>query len=1509
MVRMVDRAETQGTNFNSIRISIASPEQILNWSHGEVTKPETINYRTLRPEKDGLFCERLFGPTKDWECFCGKYKRIRYRGVICDRCGVEVTRSKVRRERMGHIRLAAPVAHIWFSKTTPSRLGLLLDLSPRNLERVLYFAQHSIVTVDEDVRLEAIELEQAKFDLELKKARRQAEARTDALKARLDGDDAPAGEESGEDAPEATDEGETEAETEDVVEETVAEVAEASEDNAGDEDDAPPPLEEPEVEMDPVVIRAEIDTVADQLATEESQLDEQLKAAIDELEDLRVHKLIAETKYRQLKESYGDVFEASMGAEAILAILKTVNLGTLRDQLVNEMHTTSGQRRKKAIKRLRVVESFRKSGNRVEDMILTVLPVLPPELRPMVQLDGGRFATSDLNDLYRRLINRNNRLKRLMTLGAPEIIIRNEKRMLQEAVDALIDNGRRGRPIQGSHNHKLKSLSDLLRGKQGRFRQNLLGKRVDYSGRSVIVVGPELKMDQCGLLKFMALELFKPFVMHRLVILGIAPNIKNAKRMVERARGEVWDILEDVIKDRPVLLNRAPTLHRLGIQAFMPVLIEGNAIQIHPLVCSAFNADFDGDQMAVHVPLSRMAVLEAKEIMLSTHNMLSPASGEPLVAPTLDMVMGCYYLTQIRETSNGAGRRFNDFDEASIAHASDLIDLHAPIHVREVRYHEGEWVETTLGRMIFNEIIPERIGFQNILMDRAALKDLTANLYRTLSNEETAEVLDGVKDLGFHYATTSGITIAINDIQVSAKKPQVLEETTELVKSFEEEFLSGLISEEERYEKTVAAWTRASDRTTEFVEEDLPNFGGIAVMAVSGAKGNISQIKQMAGMRGLMSNPKGRIIDLPIKSSFREGLTALEYFISTHGARKGLADTALRTADSGYLTRRLIDIAQEVIILEKDCGTLDSFWVVPRPEDENGKTLPERVNGRLAAVPIAHPETGEILVERNQMITMDIGQTLVDVGILKVAVRSPLNCDCRRGVCQSCYGLLAATGKLVAMGQAVGIIAAQSIGEPGTQLTMRTFHTGGIAGLDITSGLPRVEELFEARVPKGAAILADIDGVIELDTDDEGRRLRIISKEEFREDYQAPENGLILVDEGETVEPGTVLATAMPALKGRKSKAAIKKAAEDAIEAAQSGEGEAVEQVVANIGGRVEIDGGVISIVWDDMEIREHLILASSFLLVKDGDTVVAGEPLISGPLNPHDILHIRGKDDLQSYLVDQVQKVYQSQGVAIHDKHIEIILRQMLRRVQVESTGDSDFIPGQMVDKFVFQDQNAKVLAEGGEPTTAKPVFLGITRASLLTDSFLSAASFQETTRVLTQAAVSGAQDWLQGLKENVIIGRLIPARIEIPGMAELLKPQPVPEIAAVSPGGWLGSNDGQKDAPSGAFDKPAAKADAPAEPNIFTDGNDGGGEEESAAHETDSPAVAAGEEEGDTTEDAPDDKLDANEDEDLTETGELNANGLNQEGENGASPAFGEDDAEGNDKPNATTDGEGDE
>ena len=926
MVRMQDRTETQATNFNAIRISVASPEQIVNWSHGEVTKPETINYRTLRPEKDGLFCERLFGPTKDWECFCGKYKRIRYRGVVCDRCGVEVTRAKVRRERMGHIRLAAPVAHIWFAKTTPSRLGTLLDLSPRNLERVLYFAQHIITAVDDGARQQFIEEEQAKFDLDLENLQRESREKMAPMQLRLE-----------------------------------------------EREKSP---QDPEALADAAALQAELGAMLTELDLAERQLREQLENTVTELEDLHIMKLLTDSRYRQLKDRYGDLFQAGMGAEAILEILRTRDLEAIRDGLVKEMRSTSGQRRKKAIKRLRVVESFRRSGNRIEDIILTVLPVLPPELRPMVQLDGGRFATSDLNDLYRRVINRNNRLKRLMDLGAPEIIIRNEKRMLQESVDALIDNGRRGRPIQGSHNHKLKSLSDLLRGKQGRFRQNLLGKRVDYSGRSVIVVGPELKMNQCGLPKRMALELFKPFVMHKLVMLGLSPNIKSAKRMVERARPEVWDILENVIKDRPVLLNRAPTLHRLGIQAFMPVLIEGHAIQLHPLVCSAFNADFDGDQMAVHVPLSKMAVHEAKTAMLSTHNMLSPASGDPLVSPTLDMVMGCYYLTEIQPGAPGEGQRFYGVEQARSAYTDGLVDLRAQISVRNVPGCQG-WVQTSVGRLLFNEVLPPAIGFKNKVFGSGDIRDLTKELHEASGNEKTAEALDALKALGFKYATNSGTTVAINDIQISARKAEIVREATDAVAGYTNDYEFGLMDEAERYEATIRRWTEASDDIGELISGDLRQYGGIGMMAQSGAKGNIAQIKQMAGMRGLITRPtrdrSRQTIELPIRSSFREGLSSLEYFISSHGARKGLTDTALNTATSGYMTRRLVDIAQELIILEEDCGTYNASICSPRPgdldpDDPDKSTLKERILGRMAASPVISPETGEILVDRGTVI-------------------------------------------------------------------------------------------------------------------------------------------------------------------------------------------------------------------------------------------------------------------------------------------------------------------------------------------------------------------------------------------------------------------------------------------------------------------------------------------------------------------------------------------------------------
>jgi DNA-directed RNA polymerase subunit beta' len=1306
---------TQSTEFNSIRISLASPEQVLQWSYGEVLKPETINYRTLRPEKDGLFCERIFGPTKDWECYCGKYKKIRYKGVICDRCGVEVTRAKVRRERMGHIKLAAPVAHIWFAKGTPSRLGLMLDLSPRNLERVLYFAKYIITSVDEEACKQQVE--------ELTRQRDEEEQRIQQAE-----------------------------------ESAVAEMRQRFESQ---------PLkkgEDPKAGAD--AAEREIQQVQDRFEGALRRMYEETQTKIDELESLQPRQLLTENEYRERRERVGSVFAAGMGAESILELLQAINLEHLRESLGNEVRTTTGQRRKKAIKRLRVVEAFRKSENKVNWMVLTVLPVLPPELRPMVQLDGGRFATSDLNDLYRRVINRNNRLKRLLDLGAPDIIVRNEKRMLQEAVDALIDNGRHGRAISGSHNHKLKSLSDLLRGKQGRFRQNLLGKRVDYSGRSVIVVGPTLQMHQCGLPKRMALELFKPFVMNRLVLEGLAHNIKSAKRMVERVRPELWDILEDVIKTRPVLLNRAPTLHRLGIQAFQPVLVEGSAIQIHPLVCTAFNADFDGDQMAVHVPLSREAVLEARYIMLSTRNMLSPSSGEPIVSPTLDIVLGCFYLTQANPGAKGEGRRFNSKEEAHLAFDSELIDLHSEILVKEPKEKEG-WLKTTVGRIIFNEVLPPELGFRNKQMDDKELANLVADCYQALGNQGTAPVMDSLKTLGFHYATVSGTTIAITDIHVPPKKAQLMAEADMSIAELEEQFQMGLITPDERYRKTVDIWTNTSDQMTEAVRENMHNYGGVHIMSASGAKGNLAQIKQMAGMRGLMSNPKGRIIDLPIKSSFREGLTVLEYFISTHGARKGLTDTALRTADSGYLTRRLIDISQDVITLTEDCDTSAGYWVEEERDSSLTPPLERRIVGRLAAAPIAHPQTGEIIVERNQEIDEEKAKAMAEAGITSVYVRSPLTCSCPRGICRLCYGRSMATGQRVMMNEAVGIIAAQSIGEPGTQLTMRTFHTGGIAGEhDITTGLPRVEELFEARTPKGMAILSEIDGKVESEQTTEGRRLRIVSQEEFQEEYTIPAEFSPAVESGDEVEVGDTLAWP-PASEG------------DASEEAAL----APVPIVARVSGRADVYENSIILSWVETDQREYNISPSAHLVVEHGQAVKAGDPITSGPKSPQEILRIMGPDAVQRYLVAEVQAVYRTQGITINDKHLEIIVRQMLRKVRVETPGDTALLPGELVDRFTFAETNARILAEGGEPATARPELLGVTRASLNTESFLAAASFQETTRVLTEAAVSGATDLLRGLKENVIIGRLIPARLDmsVEGRRRLGFPEPGQQAAAV--------------------------------------------------------------------------------------------------------------------------------
>ncbi|MFH1003195.1 MAG: DNA-directed RNA polymerase subunit beta' [Chloroflexota bacterium] len=1264
-------------DFDAIRISLASPEQIRSWSYGEVTKPETINYRTLKPERDGLFCERIFGPTKDFECFCGKYKRIRYKGIICDKCGVEVARAKVRRERMGHIDLACAVSHVWFARGIPSRLGLLLDLSPRKLERVLYFSHYIITAVDEAARQATI------AQLEENGSQEIAE-RQSTLETR---------------------------------------VSEAEQNEATVED---------------------INDLRRDSSRGDTHLEEEVSSGVEQLKDLRPGILLTETQYYELKDKYGAVFEAGMGAEAILQILKGVNLDEMRSHLLQEIHSTSGQRRKRASRQLQIVEAFRRSGNKPEWMILTVLPVLPPDLRPMVQLDGGRFATSDLNDLYRRVINRNNRLRHLLEMGAPEIIIRNEKRMLQESVDALIGNARKGRSSSVDGNHKLRSLADMLRGKQGRFRQNLLGKRVDYSGRSVIVVGPELKLHQCGLPRRMALELFKPYVIHRLVGRELAHNIKGARRLVERAKPEVYDILEEVIKERPVLLNRAPTLHRLSIQAFEPVLIDGSAIRIHPLVCSAFNADFDGDQMAVHLPLSRAAVKEGREIMLSIHNMLLPSSGEPVVTPTLDMVLGCYYLTTLQPEANGEGSIFGSFDEAELAYDLGVVDLRAEIEVRD-QVGGGPRLKTSVGRLIFNQAIPKELGFINKIIGKSELKELVVDCHRILEDERIAEVLDNIKRLGFRYATQSGTTIAMSDIQVPEGKAKLLEEAKERVAIIDNQYHRGLITEDERYNGAVGVWMETTDRLTDIIQNTLDRYGGIYMMATSGAKGNISQIRQMAGMRGLMTNPSGKIIDFPIKSSLREGLTALEYFISTHGARKGLADTALRTSDSGYLTRRLIDVAQDVITRETDCGTADGIWITEPKKGELLPSLTERVIGRWAASRVVHPETGETIVDRDEEIDELKARAIVASGVGRVHVRSPLTCQARHGACRLCYGRDLANGRLVELDKAVGIIAAQSIGEPGTQLTLRTFHTGGVVGLDITSGLPRVEEIFEARVPKGQATVSEIDGVVEVIEGDEGAVIKVAGTETYRDEYALPAGWPVLVENGQPVDAGTVLAG--PAVEAGETTGSVALTAEN-------------EPVQARIGGTVSIEDGQLFITYDEEERREYATPLASFIRVQTGDEVKAGNQLTDGSVNPQDILRILGREAVQHYLVGEVQKVYRSQGVNINDKHIEVIARQMLTKVRIDSPGDTDLVPGEMTDRFRYEDTNARILAEGGEPATAHTVLLGITRASLNTNSWLAAASFQETTRVLTEAAIKGEVDRLVGLKENVIIGKLIPAR-----------------------------------------------------------------------------------------------------------------------------------------------------
>lgn len=1397
-----------------------------SWSYGEVMKPETINYRTLKPEKDGLFCEKIFGPTKDFECYCGKYKRVRYRGIVCDKCGVEVTRTKVRRERMGHIELASSVAHIWFVKGTPSRIGLLLDLSPRNLERALYFAQFIVTSVNENVRQKALEALRQEMDQIAAEKEQEYAERISAVETATA--EAIANLEAEREEKLATIDADFEKKAESLQEK--AEALEQDITKMGDR----PSTKKLALDADFIIAErrqpvpknasrrlqsalqkrlkaltkehnkkrmetgktlaaeiakrreggtAELEPLRKAIMEQRKASQVQCQELIQDLEDMKDPirddqcTLLPEPKLRELTDRYPDLLTAGMGAEAVVDILRRLDLDALALKMRGEIQSFSGQRRKKATKRLRVVEAFRKSGSKPEWMILGILPVLPPDLRPMVQLDGGRFATSDLNDLYRRVINRNNRLKRLLELGAPGIIIRNEKRMLQEAVDSLIDNGRRGRAVSTAGNHKLKSLSDMLKGKQGRFRQNLLGKRVDYSGRSVIIVGPELKLHQCGLPKKMALELFKPFIMHALVARGLAHNIKSAKRIVERARPEVWDILDDIIKDRPVLLNRAPTLHRLGIQAFEPVLIDGSAIQIHPLVCTAFNADFDGDQMAVHIPLSRAAVAEARQVMLSTQNLLLPSNGEPVVAPTLDIVFGCYFLTEIKEglkgeskpSSNGAPSQgiYGSFDEARMAYDMGYVDLRARIRVRVARTN-GELVETSVGRIIFNEVLPEELGFRNHLMDKKAIKDLVLEVTIKFDSERTAEMVDRIKNVGFKYATRSGISIAMNDLKVPDKKEELLAAADRRIAEIEDQFNMGLITDEERYSQAVSIWRATTEEMQELIQSSLREYGDVYLMAVSGAKGNISQIAQMAGMRGLMSDPAGRIIGLPIRSSFREGLTVLEYFISTHGARKGLADTALRTADSGYLTRRLIDVAQDVIILEDDCGTTAGIWLGEPMEKGLFESLQERIVGRWAAADVAHPETGEVIAERGNEITTEAADRIVEAGIDRIYVRSPLTCQAHRGLCSPCYGRDLARGRLVHQGEAVGIIAAQSIGEPGTQLTMRTFHTGGVAGIDITSGLPRVEELFEARVPKGTAIISEIDGLVEIAREGDKRRIKVVSSEIYRDDYPLPEGVKVLVKDGQDVDQGAVLARVpQPKAKADDQQALV-----------------ASDEILARTGGTVSISGKrkvkSLSITFEERDEREYPVSATSHLRVEAGAQTYAGQPLTDGPLNPQDILRIQGPEAVQLYLVEEVQKVYRAQGVTINDKHIEVIVRQMLRRVRVDTPGDSALLPSELVDRFRFEAVNAKVLAEGGEPATAQPIVLGVTKASLNTDSFLAAASFQETTRVLTEASIKGDIDHLLGLKENVIIGKLIPARasITLPERPKVIELRLPPEL-----------------------------------------------------------------------------------------------------------------------------------
>ncbi len=1381
----------ESKGFKSLKVSLASPEHIREWSYGEVTKPETINYRRLRPEKDGLFCEAIFGPTKDWQCYCGKYKNIRYKGIICDKCGVEITRASVRRERMGHIELAAPVAHVWYTRRVPSYLGLLLNISRRNLDRVLYFAQYIITHVDEDARSRAV----ARLEEELAERETNAtaehEERKVTIRAAVEQELSVLREQIVETNKRF--DAEVNALTEQIVKvaqslerqieassgvptelglvfeptgeiiakpgekigrEHLVAVQEASKLRLSEvqgEVEAQRTLEvqalEERIAQIEAAVQEQMGEVDEELAAEISRLHAQLQVDRDDLMELRALEFLGEARYRQLRGKWGQVFKADMGAEAFYDILKSMDLDDLADDLWTEIRTTrSKQRKKKATKRLQVVDALRKSGNRPEWMIMTVLPVIPPDLRPMVQLDGGRFATSDLNDLYRRVINRNNRLKRLLDLGAPDVIVRNEKRMLQEAVDSLIDNSQRGKALSRRGRRELKSLSDMLKGKKGRFRRNLLGKRVDYSGRSVIVIGPKLKLHQCGLPKTMALELYRPFVISKLVQYGYASNVKGAKRSIERERPEVWEVLAEVIKERPVLLNRAPTLHRLGIQAFEPVLVEGKAIHIHPLVCAAFNADFDGDQMAVHVPLSHRAVREARELMLSSKNLLKPADGSPIVTPSKDMVLGVYYMTTLSkdESLAGSGMIFSDADEVELAYSLAKLHIHAQIQLNTETYYDENHnryidgqsrrrlVPTCPGRVIFNRILPPELHFYNQTLNKGDLQKLISEVYREVGADQTTEVVDRIKDIGFSFATRSGVTIAVSDLVVPDEKYAILEEATTKVNEVDRQFRRGLLTEDEQYSRTIELWTRAKDQVEDAVRDAMNPTGPVAMMALSGAtKGGFGPITQLAGMRGLIADPSGRIITLPIRSNFREGLSALEYFISTHGARKGLADTALRTADAGYLTRRLVDVAQDVIIMTQDCGTNKGIWV--RSVDNIGnQTLAERIAGRLPAGPIVDPETGEILAEANQMLDDACSEEIETRGITEVYVRSPMVCELPRGLCANCYGRDLGRGELVKIGVAVGIIAAQSIGEPGTQLTLRTFHTGGTAEArgDITHGLPRVEELFEARKrPRGEAVLTEISGTCEIRKVDGVRVVYVTDSDINRESFDIPGNWGVKVEDGQEVEAGDLIA--------------------------QRGD----NQILASHAGRVQRDGFDVTLVWEEKDVRECEIPAGSRLLVVEGQRVAAGESLTEGAKNPHHVLSILGREASQQYLLQEVQRVYRFQGVPIHDKHFEVIIRKMLSKVQIVDSGDTIMLPGDTVERYEFEKLNEEVRARGGRPARAIPVLMGVTKAALSTESFLSAASFQHTIKVLAGAAIAGKEDALTGLKENVIIGKLVPA------------------------------------------------------------------------------------------------------------------------------------------------------